>query len=404
MNPPPNRHGCTSGVISHRGRRWSQAPSNVPWQDKSDASEQIDARLARDAITEHQTKLLRSWAEDDSIPPEAFSAVSNKLKNSALALLLGSSVAGCNGDAQNEASLPEIVELAGVAQNPEGIEYDEESGTFLLSSLNATPIIKVHPDGTYEPFTQGEQFPLSTAGLEIDHERSRLLAASYKDSELWDDNPETKGAAYLRVYSLNTGMLEQEVNLSVLAPEASSYFANDIAVDDKGNAYISDWHARVIYKVDPDGNASLFWTNETGIPSGPNGLDFHPDGYLLVSVLNVDEQSLYADYGLIKVPLSAPETATAVAISGSGYAGFDGMVINDDGNAVGVTNNGIVPGGNVLLELSGRNNWESAEIVNTTAITASTTVAVTPGGEYYVINQDFSNPSQQNWTIEQVKF
>ncbi len=302
------------------------------------------------------------------------------------------------------AKFPDSITIKGIAQNPEGIEFNKNDNTFLLSSLNAAPITTVSLDGTFKPFTSGEKFPLSTAGLQVDYKRNRLLVAGFNGMELFDKNPATKGTAHLRIYNLNTGVLEQDINLSSLAPDANAYFANDLAVDNDGNVYISDWYAKVIYKVGLDGKPSVFWTNKTGIPSGPNGLDFHEDGYLLVSILNVDEKFLYADYGLVKIPVNDPKSAKLVDFSNSGYKGFDGMFINAKGNVVGVTNNGKTPGGNVFMELSGKNNWKSAKVINSKAITASTTVAVTPDNMQYVINQDFSNDSAKNWTIERIQF
>lgn len=299
---------------------------------------------------------------------------------------------------------PESIKIEGVAQNPEGVAFNKKDNTFLLSSLNAAPIIKVNLDGTFKPFTSGEKFPLSTAGLQIDYKRNRLLVAGFNGTELFDEDPTTKGTAYLRVYNLETGVIEQDINLSFLAPDASAYFANDIAVDNDGNVYISDWYAHIIYKVDLDGKPSIFWTNETGIPSGPNGLDFHPDGYLLVSILNVNDKFIYVDYGLVKISVKDPKSAKVVEFSNSGYTGFDGMFINAKGNVVGVTNNGTSPGGNMLIELSEKNDWKSAKVINARAITASTTVAVTPDNKQYVINQDFSDDSAKTWTIEQIKF
>jgi sugar lactone lactonase YvrE len=301
-------------------------------------------------------------------------------------------------------TFPKAIILNDIAQNPEGIEFDKNDNTFLLSSLNALPIAKVNLDGTFKPFTSGEKFPLSTAGLEIDYKRNRLLVAGFNGTELMDNDPKTKGVAFLRIYNLKTGILEKDINLSSLIPDASAYFANDIAVDGAGNTYISDWYARVIYKVDIAGNASVFWKNETGVPSGPNGLDFHSDGYLLVSVLSVNEKGLYTDYGLVKIAINNPKAAKLVAITDAKFTGFDGMILNTKGNVIGVTNNGTTPGGNTLIELSSKNNWESAEIVNTKAITASTTVAIAPKDNYYVINQDFSNDKSKTWTIAQIEF
>ena len=304
----------------------------------------------------------------------------------------------------DNAKFPAAITVKKIAQNPEGIEYDKNDQTFLLSSLNASPIIKVYLNGTYKPFTSGEKFPLSTAGLQIDYKRNRLLVAGFNGAELFDQDPETKGTSFLRIYNLKTGVIEKDINLSSLVPDADAYFANDVAVDDDGNVYISDWYANVVYKVDLNGKPSVFWVNETGVSSGANGLDFHPDGFLLVSLLSVNEKGLYADYGLIKIPLNNPKLALVINISDSKFSGFDGMVINDKGNVIGVTNDGTSPGGNLLIELSSKNAWQSAEVINAKGIRASTTVAITPNYKHYVINQDFSSNNTETWTIEQVEF
>ena len=305
---------------------------------------------------------------------------------------------------KKDIKFPNTIKIEGIALNPEGIEYNKNDNTFLLSSLNAAPIIKVNLDGTFKSFTSGERFPLSTAGLQIDYKRNRLLVAAFNGLELMDKNPKTKGVSYLRIYNLKTGVLEKDINLSSLAPNANAYFANDITVDSDGNVYISDWYAKVIYKVDLDGLPTIFWSNKTGIPSGPNGLDFHPDGYLLVSILSVNKKGLYSDYGLVKIPVNDPKSAKIVDVSGSKFSGFDGMVINTKGDIIGVTNDQKSPGGNILLELSSKNSWKSAKVVNSKKITTSTTVAITPNNKHYVINQDFSNNFLKTWIIEQIKF
>jgi sugar lactone lactonase YvrE len=306
--------------------------------------------------------------------------------------------------AKSKTELPGTIKVNGIAQNPEGVEYDKSDQTFLLSSLNAGPIIKVNPDGTYKPFTTGEPYPMSTAGLHIDYKNNRLLVAAFNGTELFDQDPATKGVSNLRIYNLKTGAMEKDINLSSLVPDAPAYFANDVAVDNEGNAYVTDWYAGVVYKVDMNGTTSVFWKNETGIPSGTNGIDFHPDGYLLVSLVSVNEKGLYANYGLVKIPVNKPKSAKLVEISNAGFTGFDGMVIKENGNVVGVTNNGTTPGGNTLIELSSKNNWESAKVINSKPMAASTTVAVTEESENYVINQDFTQPMKENWTINLIKF
>lgn len=340
---------------------------------------------------------------------KGFTMVYNNLIKSCLGVVMATVVASYAKEADVKHNIrgdfPKSITINGIAQNPEGIEFNKKESTFLLSSLNAMPIIKVNLDGTYKAFSSGEKFPLSTAGLQIDYKRDRLLVAGFNGLELMDNNAQTKGASFLRVYNLTTGMLEKDINLNYLVPDAQAYFANDIALDDNGNAYISDWYARVIYKVDVDGKATLFWKNTTGIPSGPNGIDFHKDGYLLVSLLNVDQHSgLYRDFALVKISLNNPTSTTIVDVKTSAFSGFDGMVLKDDGKLVGVTNNQKTAGGNTLIQLKSDDDWRSAKLVNTKAITTSTTVAITKKGENYVINQDFMQPKATNWKIQRIDF
>jgi sugar lactone lactonase YvrE len=294
------------------------------------------------------------------------------------------------------------ITIEGIALNPEGIEYDNTDKTFLLSSLNAMPIVKVSMDGTYKPFTSGEKFPLSTAGLQIDAKHNRLLVAGFNGTEIMDKDPKTKGVSFLRIYNLKTGVLEKEFNLSSLAPKASAYFANDIAVDSKGNTYITDWYAGLIYKVDMDGKATLFWKNTSGIAGGPNGIDFHKDGYLLASIIKVNDKGIYEARRLVKIPIDNPNASTTVAIDDAKFAGFDGMVITPQGTVIGVTNNGKTGGGNRLIELISKDNYKSAQVIHSKEITPSTTVALTNSNEPYVINQDFSDNFKKTWTIEKI--
>lgn len=301
-------------------------------------------------------------------------------------------------------SFPDSIAVEGVAQNPEGIEYDENGHRFFLSSLNAGPILKVNLDGTNEAFTSGDPFPLSTAGLEVDADRNRLLAAGFNGQELLDNDSTTRGTAFLRSYNLTTGAMELNVNLSFLLPNANAYFANDVAVDQDGNVYITDWYADAVYKVDTAGTASLFWTDNTGLAGSPNGIDVHPDGYLLVSLVRVNQMGQYADYGLVKIPLNDATAATTVSISNTNFRGFDGMLLSPEGKLIGVSNDGTNPGGNLLLELSSTDNWSSAQLLNQKAITASTTVALTEENENYVIQQDFADAAATSWLIEKISF
>jgi sugar lactone lactonase YvrE len=300
--------------------------------------------------------------------------------------------------------LPNSITIKNIAQNPEGIEYVKYDNTFLLSSLNAKPIVKVSANGEYKAFTHGEKYPLSTAGIQSDCKRNRLLVAGFNGNAIMDNDPKTKGISALRIYNIRTGALLEDINLSSLVPNANAYFANDLTVDKDGNVYITDWYANVIYKVDLDGKASLFWKNNTGKKGTPNGIDIDKDGNLLVSLVSVGKQGHYEGFGLVKIATNNPKNAKLVDIKDTKFAGFDGLVVNKDGDIVGVSNDQKGAGGNMLIKLSTKDGWSSAKVTKSKSIKASTTVAVSKDNKNYVINQDFSDNNKTSWSIKRVEF
>lgn len=66
-------------------------------------------------------------------------------------------------------------------------------------------------------------------------------------------------------------------------------FADDVAVDEQGNAYVTDAKASKIWKVDVNGKLVYTITSPLFTPPGwynnlvaLNGIVYHPDGYLIV--------------------------------------------------------------------------------------------------------------------------
>jgi hypothetical protein len=58
----------------------------------------------------------------------------------------------------------------------------------------------------------------------------------------------------------------------------------------------------------------------------------------------------------------------------------------------------------MLIELNTKDNWKTAEVINSKSITPSTTVAITPENKNYIINQDFSDNNKKDWKIEKIEF
>ncbi|MGY3088889.1 sugar lactone lactonase YvrE [Hymenobacter sp. UYAg731] len=236
---------------------------------------------------------------------------------------------GCSKDSEPVAATPAAPARISVPQpalSPEGIQYDEANKRFYVSSRTKGSVGTVRDDSTYTEFGKDSRL-ISTIGLNLDAGRQRLLAAvsdnGFNPSVM---NAPTKGKlAALAIFNSSTGALTSFVNLATLPAAAAypSHFANDIAVDKDGNAYITDSMSPIIYKVDLQGNATVFLENAqlSGTGFGLNGIVYHPDGYLLTAKTS--------DGTLFKVPISNPAGFTTVGKS-QNLIGADGLLLFDN--------------------------------------------------------------------------
>ena len=299
-------------------------------------------------------------------------------------------------DNSTDMELPEQVVVEVPSLLPEGIEWDKEGGRFLLGSLSQGTIHQVTDDmGTVSAFIQSDAF-VSTVGIELDEANYRLLINN-SDSAVFSDQS-VVGTAELFAYDLERGEELFAVDLTALdAPEGTRYFANDVAVDDEGNAYVTNSFAPVIYRVDPDGDASIFIEDDrlTGGFVGLNGIDFHPDGYLLAAVSGTG--SIY------KIPVDDPEGMTEVELSEP--LGIDGMYLHPNGTLVAIALTGS--GDEQIQEavaVQSEDDWASASVVDRVETGgAATTITVRDGVPYY-INAYLSNPSAESYEIVRVDF
>jgi sugar lactone lactonase YvrE len=226
---------------------------------------------------------------------------------------------------------------------PEGIEYDEQGERFLLSSMAEGTVFAIVDDGTVTPFIEDADL-IASIGLEIDEANNRLLVVN-ADLNVPQEG-EAKGTAGLGIYDLESGERLHYADLNGLVPEAK-HFANDVAVDEDGNAYVTDSLAPVIYRVTPEGDASILLEDDGLLIDGfgGNGIVVHPDGYLLVGISGVE---------LYKVPLDDPAEWTVVETAE--VIAADGMLLRADGALI------VVSDGSILA-LESEDDWASADVV-----------------------------------------
>lgn len=225
---------------------------------------------------------------------------------------------------------------------PEGLEYDIRHNRFLISSITIGDIGQVI-NGEYSVFINDANL-VSSLGLHIDHTTKRLLVT----------NTNINGSfAQLAAYTLS-GENIFYADLGGLAE--GGHFANDVTADNQGNAYVTDSYAGIIYKVDPAGNASIFFENEALAPSpgsfGFNGIDYDPRGFLLVSHLQNNI--------ILKFSINNPENYSEVAIPVPLFSP-DGLYLNNPNELLVVSND--FGGDNARVHTFGtRNGWETAYV------------------------------------------
>jgi sugar lactone lactonase YvrE len=168
------------------------------------------------------------------------------------------------------------------------------------------------------------------------------------------------------------------VDLAALRPHGR-HLANDVTVDPAGNAYVTDSLSPLIYKVTPDGRASVLVEDPrlTGEGIGLNGIEYLPGGDLLVA------QS--SGHTLYRIPLDAPEQLAEVRLSEPLAA--DGLLLLPDGAVV-----TPAPFHPAVLELRSDDGWASARVTrrHPTTPEVTTTTAALRDGAVYALNAHFA--------------
>lgn len=239
---------------------------------------------------------------------------------------------------------------------PETIEYNQKDDKFLLSSFREGAIYEVDRAGNAALLVNDERL-CSVLGIAVDPERGRLWAVNADiGASIKPSSAGAKKLAGVGVYDLASGKSIHYVDLGPLVD--GPHLMNGIAVDQAGNAYVTDSFSPVIYKIDTNGNPSVFLRDERFKGNGINlnGVVVHPEGYLLVVKKS--------DGTLFKVPLADPSHFTAVAIP-EHFVGGDGLTLIGKTGLVVIANRTPDAVSNAAYSLSSQDHWASAKLVAT---------------------------------------
>lgn len=227
-----------------------------------------------------------------------------------LSLLTATAVLASLPASLSAQSLEPVAFFNGAAHEfPEGLAVDHQGNAY-LSLVFAGKIKKVTPAGVASDFAQVPDNWL--LGMTFDPQGNLVVVGS---SGLWKVTP--AGVATL------------------FAPIPGHYFINDLAEDNHGNFYVTDSFRYAIWKVDPQGNASL-WCQDSllqgavsAFPNtlGPNGIRFTSDKKTL-HVVNTSAGTLLA----IDVKRDGTAGTARVLAADSSLVGADGITIDQNGD------------------------------------------------------------------------
>lgn len=283
---------------------------------------------------------------------------------------------------------------------PEGVAFDEGGNRFFVSSVRTGTIGTVDPKGAYSVFYADSSLK-STYGMKVDAARRKLWVCSGDANySKYADSATYKKMIRLIGLDLASGRKTDDIDLSGLYP--GRHFANDLALDNSGNIYITDSHSPVVYKVDPSGKASVFAQSDwfKGQDVGLNGIVWSPRGYLIVA--NGNDGNLY------KIDITDPRRVTRIRQK-TFFPGADGLLWDKDGNLVLLQNEGT----NKVLQLSSSDDWQSTELKGATATNDRfhyPSTAAMQKGVVYALNaklSDLTDPTAQpakDFSLQMVRF
>ena len=273
---------------------------------------------------------------------------------------------------------PDLIRIQDPGLHPEGVEYDEAHSRFLVSSVTSGTVTEVRDDGSHSVFVQDPDI-VSSIGIHLDQARGRLLVANSNVASFQGGD----GHAMLGSYDLASGDRRFMADLGGAIDESGAHFANDVTVGPDGTAYVTDSLTPVIYAVSTDGEVSVLVRDGLLAEGGfLNGIDYHPDGYLLVAHGDAQE--------LIKVGLGADPVVTRIVTPEP--FGADGLSLMADGRLVAVVSIGEGESArSEVLFLTSDDDWATAEIVARADAADAATTAAIRGDAVYVIDARFGD-------------
>ena len=284
-----------------------------------------------------------------------------------------------------------IANKAGIT--PEGFTYVPSQGRFLFGNFNGAAdkgLTLFSNNGAEEMWARPEGM-VHTFGIQMSYDGSEVLAC----------NSTLYGGEHGGVFFLDaeTGHSVRSVQLKGVYTPASGtanpIFINDVTQDNKGNTYATDVRNPVVYKIAPDGTATVFAEDPrfmTGTDYlGLDGIVYDKaNDVIVLGKIGFDGQSTF-DSGLFRLSDLGNAAGPTITVTDIKFTAAVPNINSADGIAIGPDGTLVVMGSmvNQVTKLTTKDGWKTADVVtqvDTTKIGSCETdpAGVFVGKEFYV--------------------
>ncbi|MEO3754273.1 hypothetical protein [Streptomyces sp. B6B3] len=301
----------------------------------------------------------------------------------------GTERTGQSGTAQTEQEAPGVIEADGSNVFPHSLDHDAESNTFFAGSLNQGKVFVFGPDGQVRTHIDDPEL-VSAQSVVVDRDRDRVLVSNVDYGLAERSNPEAAfRIAGVGSYDLETGEQDWCVDLTAITNDGRDHLIADLTVAPDGTIYAVDQLTPTVFRVEPDGSASIFLRSDLlrgtlDIPDflndvGMSAVEWVEGDQLIISM---------ADGSLVRVPVRSPEDAQPVELSAPLASPTAGMRLQEDGSIVAVSS-GLLSGAPAEIQrVEPGDGWAEATVTVTDTVEDPVTSDVTagPNGTTYALS------------------
>lgn len=272
-------------------------------------------------------------------------------------------------------------DLAGEKMFPEGMAYDPKTKAFFVGSFYKGEIQRIQSGVVSEFITAGQDGLHSVVGMAVNPAKRLLWVCNSEAGASQSATPVTTGKSSIHVYDIDSKKLVKRIAFD----EKVGHFCNDIALDSRGDAYVTDSFSATIWKVSAANYTLEAWVTDArfgGEGFNLNGVQLTNDGkYLIVNKTNSGQL-----FRLTLSDRSIQEVKLSRLIDGG-----DGLFFNSATELLVVEGFGAKTPG--IAKLVFTNNYTEAAVtkkIESTKFNTPTAVKVIDG-ELYVVNSQFNH-------------